>query len=223
METASAKIGTGIYTSPDVAKILRIPTSKSRYWFNFYAKEKLFNSIGYRYYFDIKDTIAIDFLTLIEMYVFYVLKDEIKMTTNNILKFHNTLSRELKTPYPFAKSDLYASKTNLIFKAQDRFKLADDIQQTFIEQFIMPFYKKIAFNNEQLAHKFYPLGKEKSIVINPEKQFGKPIIENTNIITETIYDYYLGGDSKEFIARLYNISTQNVEDAIDFFEIKDAA
>lgn len=216
MKTATAKIGSGIYTAPDVAKILRIPYPKAKYWFNYYAKYKLFDSIGYRYYFNIKDTIAIDFLTLIEMHVFYLLKDKVGMKTNNIIKNHKILSEELKTPYPFAFSDIYASPKRIIFESNSILKIADDLQQTFIEDFIIPYYEKIEFNEEKLAHKYYPLGKENSIVVDPDHQFGKPIIEGTNIITETLYDYYLGGDSIEFIARLYNLTPKNIKDAIEF-------
>ena len=218
METAIAKIGLGIYTANDASKILRIPYRKSRYWFEYYAKNKLFESIGYQYYFDIKDTSAIDFLTLIEMYVFYILKDEMHMTTRNIIKYHKILGEQLNTHYPFANSDIYAGRKSLIFRANNMFKNADDLQQTFITDFIIPFYRKITFNDEKIAQKYHPLGKDKSIIIDPEHQFGKPIIEQTNIITETIYDYYLGGDSIEFIARLYNITPENVKDAIMFFE-----
>lgn len=218
METAIANIGTGIYTASDASRVLRIPYSKTRYWFHNYAKDKLIQSIGYKYYFNIDDTIAVDFLALIEMYVFYSLKDEAKMSTKNILKFHNVISHELKTPYPFANCQIYASRKNMFFEVHNIIKDASDLPQTFITDFILPFYKKISFNEENLAHKFHPLGKEKSVIVDPEHQFGKPVIEGTNIITETLYDYFLGGDSIEFIARLYNLKPENVKDAIAFSE-----
>jgi len=216
METAIAKIGLGIYTASDAARILRIPYSKSRYWFKYYAQTKLLESIGYQYFFDINETLAIDFLTLIEMYVFYALKDEANMSTNNILKFHKILSGELRTPYPFANCQIYASKKNMFFKVHEIIKDASDLPQTFIEDFIIPFYKKVSFNQDNLAHKFHPLGKEKSIIIDPNHQFGKPVIEGTNIVTETLYDYFMGGDSIEFIARLYDLKPENIKDAIEF-------
>ena len=218
MNTAVAGMGTGIYTSFDAAKILRIPPRKSWYWFNYYVKYKFFESIGYQYHFDIKDITAVDFLTLIEMYVFYILKDDIKMNSRNIIKYHKILSDELNTPYPFACSDIYAAKTSLIFEKQHRLKNADDLQQTFIEEFVLPFYRKISFGEDNIASKYHPLGKNSSIIVDPQRQFGKPIIKGTNIITDTLYDLYLGGDSIDFIARLYDITKNNVKDAIAFSE-----
>src|ERR1035437_1051875 len=214
MEAAIAGLGTGIYSASDAAKILRISNSKSRYWFKNYAQTKLLESIGYNYLFE--DTNAVPFLTLIEMYVFYSLKDEANMSTNNILRFHKIISKDLNTPYPFANCQIYASKRNMFYEVHNLIKDASDLNQMFIEQFIIPFYKKISFNNENLAHKFHPLGKESSVIVDPEHQFGKPVIDGTNIITETLYDYYLGGDSIEFIASLYNIKPENVKDAIAF-------
>lgn len=43
-----------------------------------------------------------------------------------------------------------------------------------------PFYKKIRFSNKNIAHKFYPLGIEKNVVVDPNHQVGQPIIDNTN-------------------------------------------
>jgi len=219
METAIAELGTGIYTSYDAAKILRIPPSKSSYWFRYYAKSRLVESIGFQYNFDMENVLAVNFLTLVEMYIFYVLKDEIGMNSRNIVKYHSILSKELNTYYPFACGNLiYAEKKNLIFEDKGRFKNADDLRQTFIEEFVLPFYKKITFDDSYIAQKFHPLGKDKSIVVDPEHQFGKPIIDGTNIYAEVIYDYYLGGDSKDLIADLFEITVENVQDVITFSE-----
>ena len=40
MGMAIGKMGGGIYTASDAAKILRIPYTKSRYWFKYYAQNK---------------------------------------------------------------------------------------------------------------------------------------------------------------------------------------
>jgi len=216
MDTAIAELGTGIYTSYDASKILKIPPRKAWYWFSYYVKYRLFESIGYQYHFDTKDTTAVDFLTLIEMYIFYILKDNINMSSRNIVRYHKILSDELDTPHPFACSNLYAAKASLIFEKQNRLTKADDIQQTFIEDFVLPFYHKISFGGDDIASKYHPLGKDRSVVVDPKHQFGRPTIEGTNIRTETLSDLYLGGDNIDFIARLYKITESSVKDAIEF-------
>lgn len=211
----TAKIGQGIYTAADASRIFKIPYTKAKYWFSYYAKNKLSGSIGFQYHFQIKDTIAVNFLTLIEMYVFYESKER-GIKTSTIIKAHTNMSKLLKTPYPFAKQDIYTDEISLLFEKDGLFITTDTKHQILITDFLEPFFKKILYNDIRLAKKFYPLGINKSVVINPNNQFGSPTIDGTNILTTTLYNLYQGGESVESIAKLYNISKQNVADAIEF-------
>lgn len=207
-------LGEGIYSATDAHRILGLPFAKTKYWFEYYAKHKLFGSVGHQYHFTVKDTVAVNFLSLIEMYVFFALKEN-KIKTQTIVQAHKTMAEILNTPYPFAKEDIYIGK-ELVFDNKGTLITADKSQSLVISEFIKSQSKKITFDDKRLAHKFYPLGKDRTVVVNPQNQFGQPIIEGTNILSETLYNLYLGGDSKEFIAKLYNITPQNVIDAIEF-------
>jgi len=214
MKTEIARLGEGIYTAADAARILRIPYSKANYWFQYYVKHRLFDSVGFRHYFPIKNSIAVNFLTLIEMYVFYALKEK-KQKTRDIITAHHNMHKHLDTPYPFAMEHIYVMGKKILFGDEDSMTAANNLLRV-IPEITKEHAEKITFSDERIAKKFYPLGKDKSVVINPENQFGHPIIDGTNIMTDTIYDYHLGGDSKEFIADLFDISVQNVEDAIEY-------
>ena len=67
------------------------------------------------------------------------------------------------------------------------------------------------------------MGKDKHIIVDPHYQFGQPVIENTNILAETIFDLNQAGESPEFISRLYQLNVKEVEDAIALFTPKQAA
>lgn len=215
MNQEIARISEGIYTISDVSRIFKIPYPKVKYWFTYYIKKRLFDTIGFRYYFPVRDTIAINFLSLIEMYVFNTFKEK-NIKTNNIIKAHTTMSKYLNTPYPFATEEFYILGKKIFFGQPDSLKQAFDIDQGIILEYILPFVEKIVFDDKRLAKKFYPLGRNKSIVINPENQVGQPTIDGTNILTATLYDYYLRKDSVESIAQLFNLSIKNIEDAIEF-------
>ena len=217
MKGVSASIGHGIFTAADASRILKIPYPKANYWFKYYAKQKLSLTAEYIYHFPVRDVIAVNFLTLIEMYVFYTLKEK-GIKTSKIIKAHTAMSKFLGTPYPFAKEDIYinSNKKTLLFGNDDQLITADEHLQSVIVQVLKLFISKVQFDDDRIANKFYPLGKGKTIVVNPENQFGQPIIEGTNILTETIYNLSVGGDSHDFIAKLYDISLKNVEDAIEF-------
>lgn len=211
-KSATAKLGEGIYTAADAARIFRIPYPKAQYWFKYYAKNKLYKSIGFRYYFEVRDIVAVNFLSLIEMYIFYSLKDE-DISIHEIIRIHKNMAEHLKTPYPFASKDISILGKNVFFGSE--LTNAKNLQTT-LSDFLAPLVKKIEFGDQRMAKKFYPLGTSRSVVVNPDNQFGQPVIDGTNILAETIYDYHLGGESIDFIAKLYNLDTKNVEDAIAF-------
>jgi len=218
MNEEISRISEGIYTAADISRIFKIPYPKVKYWFRYYIRNKLFHTIGYRYYFPIKDTIAVNFLSLIEMYVFYKLKER-DIKTSNIIKMHTRMSKYLNTPYPFALQDFYISGKTIYFGQIDSLIEASDTYQAFIPSFINQFIEKITFDDKRLARKFYPLGKNKSVVLNPENQCGQPIIDGTNILTATLFEYYRGNESIETIAKLFELSEENVKDAIEFHQV----
>jgi uncharacterized protein (DUF433 family) len=215
MRNATPQIGHGIYTAADASRILKIPYPKANYWFKYYAKQRFSKATDYIYHFEIKNIIAVNFLTLIEMYVFYTLKEK-GIRTSKIIEAHTTMSKVLHTAYPFAKEDIYVSNKSLLFGSDDQLITADKNLQIVIAQILKRFINKIHFNDDRIAKKFYPLGKERCVVVNPDNQFGQPVIDGTNILTETIYNLSRGGDSPEYIAKLYDISASQVSDAIEF-------
>ncbi len=215
MKHTNSILGQGVYTAADASKILRIPYPKAKYWFKYYAKNKLHDSIGHQYYFEVKDIVAVNFFTLIEMYVFFSLKEK-GIKTSKIMKAHKSMANHLKTPYPFAQKDIYVNNLKLLFGDETLLLSADEKLQSVIAGILLPFCDKVQFTNQKLAHKYYPLGQNKAVVVTPDNQFGQPIIEGTNILTATIYAFHKGGESIDSISRLYDISPENVRDAIEY-------
>jgi uncharacterized protein (DUF433 family) len=60
------------------------------------------------------------------------------------------------------------------------------------------------------------MGKQNSIVLDPKRKFGHPVIENYNIYPETIYKLYKAGDPIPYIAHVYELTEQQVNNAIEF-------
>ena len=71
-----------------------------------------------------------------------------------------------------------------------------------------------------VAKRWYPQGKDRrTIVIDPDLQFGKPTVRDAGIPTETLYASYLAeGKDKAAVARIYELPTRQVDAAIRFEE-----
>lgn len=215
MEQAKFNFGQGLYTAADTAIILNLKYSQVSYWFRKYVKNVFESQSNYRYYYETDNIVAVNFYTLIEIYVFNYLRN-LSIKTKKIVQAHSELSSHLNTPYPFCHSDiLLASGKDIIYKLGDILAVSDSGFQQAISEYVMPYAQKIEFKDE-LANKFYPLGKSHSVVINPANQFGFPVIEGTNIKVSTISNLFRGGEKIEFISSLYNLTQQQVRDAINF-------
>jgi uncharacterized protein (DUF433 family) len=212
------QIGHGIYTVKDVSQILHMPYRKVNRWLTEYWDGELGSLYERQYSWKIEKTKAIGFHTLIEFYIL-ILFAEAGVSTREVLKAHKELTKRYSSHFPFALKDVLeniSTDGKKIYLHQDGTTLTLDGTKQLNLSFIKIFFKKLDFDNDLLASKFWPLGKNKKVVCDPTHKFGLPVVLGTNIQTEAIYRMYRANESKSFIAEIYNLSTSQVNDAIEF-------
>jgi uncharacterized protein (DUF433 family) len=209
------EIGNGIYTIPDLALILQLPPHKVRRWLTDFYDGRLANGKGAYSWGEGREK-ATNFLTLVEFYVFYLLREQ-KLSAGNVLEAHKHMAKELKTAYPFASHKLLVNKKQILYGTDDdTWVRADKTNQIVIHKMIESFFKKIDFSENDLAQWFWPLGKNHHVVVDPHLQFGQPVINGTNINAATVYSMHESGESISTIGILYDLTEAQVNDAIRF-------
>lgn len=210
------RIGEGIYLAKDISAILNLDILKVNRWLTSYWNGSLGNGIKYTFGEKYK---AVNFYSLIEFYTFYKLREK-NVSVNQIKMLHDRLSELHNTPYPFAVScDIFVSNTkkkNLLYYDHLGSLLDLNPKNQFSFSFLNQFLEKIEFDDDNIASRFFPLNKSKNIVVDPKRQFGQPIINGTNIRTNTIFNLYKGGERIEDICSLYDIQKAAVRDAIKY-------
>jgi uncharacterized protein (DUF433 family) len=210
------EFGNGIYTVPDLAAILNLPLPKVRRWLNDFYNSRLGEKYHGKYSSGEGRNKVTNFYTLIEFYVFYLLREH-HVSVKKIMTAHEHMANQLKTPYPFASSQILTEGKNIFFTLPDGTTMyADKSQQIVIRKAIESFCKKIRYSKNHLADRYYPLGKKRHVVVDPHHQFGQPVIDGTNILADTIYSLYKAQEPIEMIANLYELSEQQVADAVNF-------
>jgi uncharacterized protein (DUF433 family) len=213
-------LGNGIYTVPDMARILGLPYYKVNEWLNEYWDGKLGKAHQSKYSWRIDNTRAVNFHTLIEFYVMAQF-GEAGVKTKNVLLAHEELAARYSTAYPFAVQEVLENmgtdgKHIYLNSAEGTIELNGKKQ--FHLEYIRSFLLKLDFN-EQLASRLWPLGKNKSVVCDPHHKFGQPVIDGTNIQTEVIYQMYLAKEPLSFIASLYELPVKKVKEAIAYHQM----
>lgn len=215
------KLGEGIYLTKDVAQILHLDYEKVYRWMGGYWAGNLDDN--YSYAFGEPGNRAINFLSLIEFYTFYKLREK-EVSSITIRKLHNELSVLLKTPYPFAVANDFFIEKKQTEKTKKTFVYYNylssliklDKKHQFSFSFMENFLEKIEFDENNIAVRFYPLHNSKNVVVDPKHQFGQPVVSGTNIKTQILFNLYNGGETVENISILYNIAREQVQDAISF-------
>lgn len=129
-------------------------------------------------------------------------------------------------PYPMTALR-FATDGKTIFAdtvRSDEIKEMIDLQkrQYVFRNIIKPsLYEGIEYDQKN-AKRWYPGGKKRDIVIDPERQFGKPILADDGVPTAAIFaSYQAEGAHKStvsLVARIFEIPAKHVEAAIKFEE-----
>lgn len=212
------QINTGFYTVAEIAHILHLPYYKVSRWINDYWDDMLGKQFESKYSWEVNNSKAVSFHTLVELYVMMQFS-EAGVTTRQILSSHKELSKLYQTAFPFALKDvlqgIHTDGNKIFLKKDDNIITLDGTMQLNLD-FIKIFFKKLDYDSDNLASRYWPLGKEKAILVDPKRKFGHPVLNETNIFPETIYKLHVGGESVEYISYLYEISEKYIKDAIDY-------
>lgn len=118
------------------------------------------------------------------------------------------------------------------FQTDGRTIFAEAIRETGETQLLDLRKKQFAFNevirpslyrgiefDDGLASRWFPGGRKKDVVLDPEISFGKPIITEYGIRTDILYDAYLAEDkNKRLVAAQYDVPLKAINSAIKFEE-----
>jgi len=212
------KIGLGIYTASEIARILRVPYRKVYTWMNKYWDGKIGKDYGSKYSWDINGKRAVSFHTFIEFYVMMRFS-EAGVKPKQVLEAHAELAKMYSTPFPFARKEVLngikSDGKHVFLKNKEGIIELNGTKQ-FNLNLIEMFFINLEFDKDNLASRFWPIGKEKSILVDPKRRFGRPVIDGKNIFPEIIFSHHRAGDPIPYIAYVYQISEAEVSHALEY-------
>lgn len=212
------ELGLGAYSISEVARILGLSYNKVFRWLKKYWDGELGLEYKSQYSWISGDSQLMSFHTLVEFYVMMTFSDS-GVKTREVLNAHKELSRLYNSPFPFAHravSRNMHTDGRKIFLATNKGIITLDGTNQLNLQLLKLFFKKMEFDSEDLASRFWPLGKDKNIVVDPDHKLGHPVINGTNIFPQVIYNHHLADESPEYISFLYDISINSVLDSIEY-------
>lgn len=122
----------------------------------------------------------------------------------------------------FARSEFYTSSNEIAMRLPKDGNLIALMTggQLTIPEITEKLSDKLDFENITefgFARRWYPKGKNGSIVIDPQISFGRPTLSGYNVPTANIYDLYLGEKEKySTVSKWFNIPIPEIKTAVQF-------
>ena len=221
-------INVGLYTFQEAAKLTKTSPQELRRWLNGSA-HKASGSEGrvksaplWKTELAESEVEGISFHDLLEVrFVQAFRKHGVSLQT---IRVANEQARELfDHPYPFTCKRFQTDGRSIFataLKETGGTELLDLAKRQYaFTKIIEPsLYRGIEFGHDELASHWYPLPRSKAVVLDPTIAFGKPIVTNGSVRTSILYDAFKAEESKQYVAKLYEVPLSAVESAIRFEE-----
>lgn len=83
------------------------------------------------------------------------------------------------------------------------------------DEILDPFLDTVEYEGE-IVRRWWPLGKEFAVLIDPDYGFGLPVVEGVGVRTEIIAERYRAGDNTDEIAYDFDVTPKQIGDALQW-------
>lgn len=222
-------IGTGIYPLHQAARLVGVEARALRRWLQGYSRKYKGERVRSEPLWETQlrdeglpeDVIGFRDLLEIRMVSAFVRHGvDLKVIRATV----EAASRDFGRDYPLTNHQFLTDGKRIFLQAIEETSgeppMIDVLRKQFVfSDIIKPsLYAGIEYGAEG-AVRWFPLGKRKTIVLDPALQFGTPVVTHTGVPTDTIYASYLAeGRDKTMVARVFDLTPKMVNDAVEFEE-----
>lgn len=212
----------GIYSVPEVARLVGTSPTRVRGWIGGYPKTKalplLQNELGYA-----DDKFAMSFVNLMEVrFIDQFSRAGVKVGA--IRTMLDEAKKLLEHPHPFATDAIFKTDGKKIFtevaricgdKALYDLKAKNWAMHDVISQSLL---EGVKFDPHGNAVSWRPRDRDTpNVIILPSASFGQPILAEEGIPTRAIFDaLWADGETEESVAYWFDISVERVKESVKF-------
>lgn len=226
--------GTGIYTPRDAAALLGEQPATVRRWAWGYSRPRAGRPVRYPPLIatelpEVEGEKALTFVELVEL--LYVRAFQRLGVPWQLIRHAAALAAKiLDTEHPFALRRLYVDPRGVYAELRE----ADGSEslvhlvgegQHAIAQIVRPYLNELEFDVNEVARRWWPMGKSAGVVVDPMIAFGAPVVEGVGMRASSLSDAYdaelptfgAAGAVKR-VAWTYDIDPADVKTALGFRE-----
>jgi len=217
-------IGVGLYTVPEASRLSGVSVGRSRRWLRGYTFTTKFGPhksppvVDSPFISPDPKVPVLTFLDLQEtMFVDAFLTAGVRWKT---LRLAHEKAQERLGPHPFSRGR-FVTDGRVIFedvapRAADAVFVDIVSDQMAFRRIVLPYIVKLDFSPQGQAVRWWPLGKNRRIVVDPQRSFGQPVVAREGVPTLILAKAHRAERSFGHVARWFDVSERAVRDAVDF-------
>jgi uncharacterized protein (DUF433 family) len=225
-------LGEGLYSLPQAARIIGTSPANLRRWVagrHYFVRGKEYQSAPV-----VETRFAVSqrtltFAELIESLFVKLFRDEgVSMAV--IRKAAKEAAKRFETSCPFAVKRFDTDGRRIFATLRDEEKDAHTIEeldkgQLVFDNAVRPFFRKLEYHQSGDANRYWPLGRQAPVVLDPKRSFGQPIDPRSGVPTSALFDAVQagGGQSPKAVAEWFGVSLDAVCAAVKYEESLRAA
>lgn len=224
-------LGIGVYSVPEAAKISRVPAEYIRRWlwgYKYVVQGRVHRAdpLWKPQLSPIDDKKALTFRDLIEVqFVYRFRKEGISLQT--IRKTIGLATDLLNKTYPLSsvkfKTEGKGIFAQVIEDPSEKGYVFDLKTGQYLLDYVLDFlYDALEYSKFDELVRWWPLGKDRRVVVDPKRSFGRPIVEE-GVQTNILMRAWRAESSPKAVADWFEISEASVNDALEFERSRAAA
>jgi uncharacterized protein (DUF433 family)/DNA-binding transcriptional MerR regulator len=223
--TDNPYLGVGLYTLADAARFLGVPRQTLRRWRESYTFDKggiselllgeESSELAHRGLLPLADLVELKLIRLFR---------NAGLSMREIRKVAERAAGEFGTHHPFATKRFKTVGKRIYAEMEEQQRAVRQPQrshqqvpekQVIFDEVAMPFFKHLDYAGDEVV-KYWPLGKDRRVVLDARRAFGKPIDDEFGVPTLVLYSTYRAGESIESVTNWYEVSEEAVTAAIEY-------
>lgn len=220
----STYFNTGIYPVRDAARLTGVSAGRIRRWLRGYryrSRMKAYTSppVWRGQWQPIDNNLAVGFLDLIEIrFVDAFLKAGVSWST--LRQARERAEDIFKVAHPFCTNRFVTDGRELfveLHRETGEPSLIEIVKrQAVFAQIVRPFLKELEFADGTGLVRWWPLGEQRLVVLDPTRNFGRPIVARHGVPTEVLASAAKATGSVAEVSRWYEVPEEEIQDAVEF-------
>jgi len=223
---ARSAIGIGVYTVPEASRLTGVPRARIHRWLRGYefahkGERRRSKPVWRSQLEPIDRQVALGFLDLMEIrFVDAFLKTGLSLA--KIREAAELATELVGRDHPFS-TQKFRTDGRRIFAELEHSERGErtvydlERRQFGIYDFIVPsLLEGVEFDESGQAARWHPEATAPLVVIDPQRQFGQPIVDTGGVQTSVLSDAFKAEGSIDAVARWFEIPAEAVEQAVKF-------